>query len=298
MTDPVFLLSGVAKRYRFFQLTDLTLRLDPGQVMGLVGPNGAGKSTTLRILMGMVQHDRGDVRVLGRPMPTAEAAVKRDVGFVSDDMRLYGTQTLAWHMRLVARMSDTWDAAYADQLVGRFFLHRDQAIRLMSHGERMKATLLLVLARRPRLLVLDEPTTGLDPVARHEVLTELMDVVRDETRSILFSSHNTQDVERICDRIAFLDRGRVIEDSDTAVYLDRWRRLHLDVPPGATVPPVEGLVDTVRDGRLVTVTTNAYAPAFDGACMHAGIAVRDVQRMTLEEIFVATVMRDRRERAA
>ncbi len=298
MNEPVFSLSGVAKRYRFFQLTDLTLRLDPGQVMGLVGPNGAGKSTTLRILMGMVQQDRGDVRVLGQPMPACEAAVKRDVGFVSDDMRLYGGQTLSWHMRLVASVHDTWDAAYAEQLVGRFLLHRDQAIRLMSHGERMKATLLLVLARRPRLLVLDEPTTGLDPVARHEVLTELMQVVRDETRSILFSSHNTQDVERICDRIAFLDRGRIIEDSDTGAYLDRWRRVHLDVPPAATVPPTEGLVDTVRDGHLVAVTTSAYTPAFDAACVRAGIAVRDVQRMTLEEIFVATVMRDRRERAA
>lgn len=298
MTEPVFSLSGVAKRYRFFQLTDVSLRLEPGQVMGLVGPNGAGKSTTLRILMGMVQQDRGDVRVLGQPMPAAEAAVKRDVGFVSDDMRLYGGQTLAWHMRLVARVYDTWDAAYAGQLVDRFLLHRDQPIRLMSHGERVKATLLLVLARRPRLLVLDEPTTGLDPVARHEVLTELMEVVRDESRSILFSSHNTQDVERICDRIAFLDRGRVIEDSDTAAYLDRWRRVHLDVPPGTAVPSVDGLIDMVQDGRLVAVTTSAYDPALAAACEPAGIAVRDVQRMTLEEIFVATVMHHRRERAA
>jgi ABC-2 type transport system ATP-binding protein len=298
MTEPVLSLSGVDKRYRFFQLTNLHLRLEAGQVLGLVGPNGAGKTTTLRILMGMARQDRGDVCVLGRPMPANEAAVKRDVGFVSDDMRLYGSQTLAWHMRLVARVHDTWDEAYAHALVGRFLLHRDQAIRLMSHGERVKATLLLALARRPRLLVLDEPTTGLDPVARHEVLTELMDVVRDETRSILFSSHNTQDVERICDCIAFLDRGRVIENSDTEAYLDRWRRVHLDVPPGATLPPIDGLVDTVSAGRLVAVTTSAYAPALDAACMRAGIAVRDIQRMTLEEIFVATVMRDRRERPA
>lgn len=298
MTEPVFSLSGVAKRYRFFQLTDLNLRLDPGQVMGLVGPNGAGKSTTLRILMGMVRQDRGEVRVLGQPMPDAEAAVKRDVGFVSDDMRLYGSRTLAWHMRLVAGVHHGWDAAYADQLVSRFHLHLDQPIRLMSHGERAKATLLLVLARRPRLLVLDEPTTGLDPVARHEVLTELMEVVRDERRSILFSSHNTQDVERICDRIAFLDRGRIIEDCDTASYLDRWRRLHLDVPPAMALPPAEGLVDTVRDGHLATVTTSAYTPAFEAACVRAGITVCDVQRMTLEEIFVATVMRARQERAA
>ena len=92
--------------------------------------------------------------------------------------------------------------------------------------------LLLVLARRPRLLVLDEPTTGLDPVARHEMLAELMDVLRDERRAILFSSHNTQDVEQISDQITFIDRGRIIDSSDKETFLDRWRRLHLDVPSG------------------------------------------------------------------
>ena len=97
-----------------------------------------------------------------------------------------------------------------------------------------------MLARRPRLLLLDEPTTGLDPVARHEVLAELMDVVRDERRAILFSSHNTQDVEQISDQITFIDRGRIIDSSDKETFLDRWRRLHLDVPPGVDAADAAG----------------------------------------------------------
>jgi ABC-2 type transport system ATP-binding protein len=298
MSEPIVELIGVEKAYRFFRLADVHLRLDAGQVLGIVGPNGAGKSTTLRIVMGMIRQDRGHVRVLGRLVPGGEAAAKRDIGFMTDDMRLYGGETLAWHMRLVASVYGGWDARYADLLLQRFTLHADQTVRSMSHGERVKATLLLVLARRPRLLVLDEPTTGLDPVARHEVLTELMDVVRDERRAILFSSHNTQDVERISDRIAFLDRGRVLECSETGTFLDRWRRVHLDVPPGVSLPPLEGVVDTVATGRLVVITTNTYSSRFDEACRRAGAAVRDVQRMTLEEIFVANVMHDRRERAA
>ena len=298
MSEPVIELTGVEKRYRFFRLTNVHLRLEAGQVMGLVGPNGAGKSTMLRILMGMVRQDRGEVRVLGRPIPGEEAAAKRDVGFMSDDMRLYGGETLGWHMRLVAAVHDKWDTEYAGQLLQRFTLHVDQAIKAMSHGERVKATLLLALAHRPRLLVLDEPTTGLDPVARHEVLAELMDVVRDERRSVLFSSHNTHDVERISDQIAFLDRGRIIECRDKETFLDRWRRLHLDVPPGAAPPAVDGLVETIASGRSVVITTKAYTPELEEACAHAGAVVRDVQRMTLEEIFVATVMHDRGERAA
>jgi ABC-2 type transport system ATP-binding protein len=152
-----------------------------------------------------------------------------------------------------------------------------------------------VLARRPRLLLLDEPTTGLDPVARHEILAELMDVVRDERRAILFSSHNTQDVEQISDQITFIDRGRIIDSSDKETFLDRWRRLHLDVPAGAALPAVAGVTGTTVSGRVAVVTTKAYAPGLEAAYTSAGITVRDVQPMTLEEIFVANVMNNRRE---
>jgi ABC-2 type transport system ATP-binding protein len=263
--------------------------------MGLVGPNGAGKSTTIRMLMGMIRQDSGQVRVLGRSMPREQAAAKRDIGFVSEDMRLYGGATLAWHMRFVASIYPAWDGKYADLLVRRFNLHPDQTIKALSHGEHIKATLLLALARRPRLLLLDEPTTGLDPVARHEVLTELMDAIRDERRAILFSSHNTHDVEQISDVITFLDRGRVIDSSDKETFLDRWRRIHLDLPPAVAAPVLPGTVDTATSGRIAVVTTCAYSPDVHGICERAGITIRDVQRMTLEEIFVATVMSNRRE---
>jgi len=198
----------------------------------------------------------------------------------------------------VAPIYPGWDAAYATTLLKRFHLHPGQTIKALSHGERVKATLLLVLARRPRLLLLDEPTSGLDPVARHEILAELMDVVRDERRAVLFSSHNTQDVEQISDVITFLDRGRILESSDTGTFIDRWRRLHFDVPADVILPQAAGVVDTQRNGRVVVVTTSAYTPELDAFYTRAGATVRDVQRLTLEEIFVATVMHNRRETAA
>jgi ABC-2 type transport system ATP-binding protein len=295
MTAPVIELVNVWKAYRFFSLSDAHLRLEAGQIMGLVGPNGAGKSTTIRMLMGMIRQDSGEVRVLGRTMPREQAAAKRDIGFVSEDMRLYAAATLAWHMRFVASIYPDWDAKYADLLVRRFNLHPDQSIKALSHGERVKATLLLALAHRPRLLLLDEPTTGLDPVARHEVLAELMDALRDEHRAILFSSHNTQDVEQISDVITFLDRGRVIDSSDKETFLDRWRRIHLDIPPTLSMPVLQGAVDSTVSGRVAVITTSAYSPDLHAACERAGVTIRDVQRMTLEEIFVANVMANRRE---
>jgi ABC-2 type transport system ATP-binding protein len=298
MSEPVILLDGVEKSYPYFRLTDIGLRLEPGQILGFVGPNGAGKSTTLRILMAMVRQDRGSVRVLGRSMPREQAAAKQDIGFVSEDMRLHGSESLAWHMRLVADLCPAWDAAYATILVDRFNLHPEQHVRALSHGERIKAALLLALARRPRLLILDEPTTGLDPVARHEILAELMDVVQDERRAVLFSSHNTQDVEQISDQIAFIDRGRIVDAGDKETFLDRWRRLRLDVPPGIALPAAPGVVDTVTSGRQAIVTTRAYAPGFEAGYAAAGVGIHAVERLTLEEIFVATVMHNRRERAA
>jgi ABC-2 type transport system ATP-binding protein len=298
MTERVIEVAGVEKAYRFFRLTSVSLELEAGQIMGFVGPNGAGKSTLMRILMGMVRHDRGSVRVLGHPIPEEQAPAKRDIGFVSEDMRLHGNVSLAWHMKLMASIYPAWDVPYADLLLDRFNLHAEQQIKALSHGERVKATLLLALARRPRLLLLDEPTTGLDPVARHEILTELMAVIQDERRAILFSSHNTQDVEQISDQIAFIDRGRIIDASDKETFLDRWRRLHLDVPPGVELPGLPHVVETRTSGRIAIVTTKAYSPGLETIYQRAGAQVRDVQRMTLEEIFVANVMSNRREQAA
>lgn len=298
MSDRLLELAGVQKSYPYFKLRGVDLVLEPGQVMGFIGPNGAGKSTTLRILTGLVTHDRGDVRVLGHVMPIEQEAAKRDIGYVSEEMRLLSHASLAWHMRFVASVVPTWDAPYAAQLVRRFGLHPDQRARGLSQGQRMKALMLLALARRPRLLVLDEPMTGLDPVARQELLGELMDVMTDERRSILFSSHHTQDVEQISDRITFIDRGRIIESSDKEAFIERWRRLHAEIPLGAALPPVPGVVSVASAGRIAVITTRDFAPELPALYTQAGIRIRDVQRMTLEEIFVAEVMGSREERAA
>ena len=147
----------------------------------------------------------------------------------------------------------------------------------------------MVLARRPRLLVLDEPTTGLDPLARRQVLDELSAVLADEDRSILFSSHNTLDVEQISDQITFISNGSIVFSEDKEKLLDSWRRIRLQVPDDFTMPPTEGVVDVQRTGHLAVVTTNAYCEGNHAAFTSAGASISAVERLTLEEIFLASV---------
>jgi ABC-2 type transport system ATP-binding protein len=285
----------VSKTYPHFTLDRIDLELPAGTIMGFIGANGAGKSTTIRILMGLVRQDRGAVHVLGHAMPAEQAAAKRNIGFVSEDMRLYGPATLAWHIEFIRSIYPQWDQPYAESLLQRFDLKPQQRVKGLSHGQRVKAALLLALARRPRLLVLDEPTTGLDPVARQEVLAELMAVLADEERTILFSSHNTLDVEQISDQITFIDRGRIIASDSKETFLDRWRRLRLMLPPDTSLPELPGIVDVSGSGRLPVLTTNSFEPAMVSACNGMGATVQAVDTMTLEEIFVANV-HNRRER--
>jgi len=289
MNDIAVQFEGVSKKYAHFALDNIDLELPAGSIMGFIGANGAGKSTTIRILMGLVRQDSGSVNVLGHPMPAQQAAAKLDIGFVSEDMRLYGTATVAWHMEFIRSIYPRWDQPYAEKLLQRFDLKAQQKVKGLSHGQRVKAALLLALARRPRLLVLDEPTTGLDPVARHEVLGELMAVLADEERTILFSSHNTKDVEQISDVITFIDRGKIIDSNDKEIFLDRWRRMRLVLPQDTALPSLPGVIDVGGSTRLPVLTVSRFEPAMVSLCQDMGVTVNAVDPMTLEEIFVANV---------
>lgn len=282
-------LQGVTKQYDTFALQDVDLSLPEGQVMGLIGINGAGKSTLLRLLMGLIRADRGEVRVFGQALPDAQVAVKRDIGYASDDMRLYPGQSLRWHMDLIRRVYPSWDEAYAAHLIQRFQLRPAQMLGGFSHGQRVKALLLLLLARHPRLLLLDEPTTGLDPVARGEVLDALGDVLRDERRSILFSSHNTAEVEQIADVITFLHEGRVLASRDKEAFLDDWRRVLCRGNWDDAINALPGLASVRCSPPLIELKTSAFDHSTLPTLQALGLTVDSVEAMSLEDIFITTV---------
>ncbi len=293
MSDLAFEMNNVGKSYKHFQLSDLNLSLEKGTIMGFIGPNGAGKSTTIRMLMGLAHQDSGSIKVLGNEMPNDQVKAKWQVGYASEDMRLYEKATIEWHMNFVRALFPSWDEKYASTLLKRFDLNPKQIIKGLAHGQRVKAGLLMVLAKKPQLLILDEPTTGLDPVARHEVLNELLDVLLDEERSVLFSSHNTQDIEQLSDLITFIDKGKIIQSQDKESYLQSWRRIRLVLNENSVLPNLKGVIQQRQTGKHVVITANGFNNDMAETYKKCGAEIQAVETMTLEEVFVSEVQASR-----
>jgi ABC-2 type transport system ATP-binding protein len=289
MNELAIQLENVSKHFNYFDLNNINLTLPKGQIMGFVGANGAGKSTTIRIIMGLMQADSGKTTVLGQEMPKLQAQVKHNVGYSSEEMKLYGGKDLGWHMEFIKSIYPGWDDNYANELLHRFDLNLEQKIKQFSKGQHIKAQLLLVLARKPKLLVLDEPTTGLDPMARQEVNNELALILKDEERTVLFSSHNTADVEKISDQITFIDRGSIIDTNDKETFLENWRRIQVELPSNHPMVLMGNIVQIEQDGRLASVISNQFYPSILEAYQQQNIKVLAVENMSLEEIFLANV---------
>ena len=197
-------LNGLEKHYPGFDLK-IDLTLPQGCVLGLVGENGAGKSTTIRMLLGMTKPDGGSLRVLGK-----ELADKEEIGVVLDEPAFPECLSPRQLGKVMAGIFRSWDQAAYEKLLQKLSLPTDKKFKDFSRGMKMKLSIAVALSHRPRLLVLDEPTSGLDPVVRDEVVELFADFTRDEEHSVLISSHIVSDLEKICDYVAFLHKGRLL----------------------------------------------------------------------------------------
>lgn len=197
-------LRGLEKHYKDFDLK-LDLTLPAGCILGLVGENGAGKSTTIRLLLGMTRPDAGSVRVLGQ-----EKAPLEDVGVVLDEPGIPECLSPRQYGRVLAGIYKNWEQETYDGLLKKLDLPPNKAFKDFSRGMRMKLSIAAALSHKAKLLVLDEPTSGLDPVVRDEVVALFSDFTRDEAHSVLISSHIVSDLEKLCDYVAFLHKGRLL----------------------------------------------------------------------------------------
>lgn len=210
-------IKGVSKAYRDFTLDNLTLSLPEGSIMGLIGENGAGKSTTIKLIMNAVLPDSGSIEVLGRDNKGPEfAAAKEDIGVVLDEAYFPVSLNCKNVNTIMGLTYKKWDSDKYFGYVRKFALPENKPFKDFSRGMKMKLAIAAALSHEPKLLVLDEATGGLDPIVRDEILDIFNDFTRDESHSVLISSHIVSDLEKICDYIAFLHRGRLmfVEEKD------------------------------------------------------------------------------------
>lgn len=211
---------GLTRSYDKFTLDHVTFSIPGGTIMGLIGENGAGKSTTIRAILGLIRRDAGEVRFCGEPLTTDSKVLKEDIGVVFDNIAFYPELTVEMAGNICRESYTRWDDTYYQSLLQKFTLEPKKKIKDLSRGMKMKLSLAMAFAHHPKLLLLDEPTGGLDPVVRDDLLELFLDFVQDEDHAILLSSHITSDLEKAADYVTFLHEGKVLfsKPKDELIY--------------------------------------------------------------------------------
>jgi ABC-2 type transport system ATP-binding protein len=279
---------GLSKHYgSAVALAGLDLEVTEGEVFGFLGPNGAGKSTTIGLLLGFIRATAGRAEIFGLDVRAAARSVHRRIGYVPSTSDLWPSMTGAEVLRFLGRLHGGVDRAYRDELIERFQLEPDKKIRAYSHGNRQKVSLIAAFAGRPDLLVMDEPTGGLDPLMER-VFQECVDEARDAGRTVFLSSHILSEVDAVCDRVAMLRKGSLIEVGDLDV-LRGLASVRVEATLEGPVPDLsvlEGVDHVTADGHEVGCdVTGPMGPLLE-ALTAAGVSRLTTHEPSLEELFV------------
>jgi ABC-2 type transport system ATP-binding protein len=273
-------------------INNLNLAVPEGSVTAFLGPNGAGKTTAIKTMLGLHAPDGGSVNVLGHDSRKLPAKAFEQIGYVSENQRQPLWMTVQQLLDYCRPLYPTWDRDLEARLLKEFALPPEQKLRHLSRGQLMKAALLSSLAYRPRLVVLDEPFSGLDPLARDEFIRGLLELTEGENWTVFISSHDIGEVERLCDRVAIINEGRLQLHESTAALQQRVRRVTLAMPePVTELPPLpEHIILPEPSGRLLRYTDTAWddttSPS-QAAALLPGTMLEEVATLTLREIFVA-----------
>jgi len=281
--------SGLSRSFRRTQaLADVTFRVEPGQVFGLVGENGAGKTTLMNLAMGLLRPTAGTIRIFGMdPVMQPEKTLAR-IGYLSEDHDLPGWMRLHELMSYTAAFFPDWDQGYAERMREQFQLDPAAKVRQLSRGQRALAGLLCAMAHRPPLLLLDEPSSGLDAVVRRDILGAIIRTVADEGRTVVFSSHLLDEVERVADHVALIRQGRLVETGSMDSLKARHHRVTLRfAEPQARAPQPPGALAAQGSGREWTLTLEGDWPALQPALAALPAEIIEHTAPTLEDIFVA-----------
>ena len=266
------------KHYPGFTLDRVNLTLPSGCILGLVGENGAGKSTTIRLILNMMKNDGGSIRVLGAEQDENFSKVKEQIGVVLDDMGFPSCMTARQIGKMMKQLYRNWDEAMYQKTLKWLAVPMDKSFEKYSRGMKMKQSIAVALSHHPKLLILDEATSGLDPVVRDSFVDAVMDFTRDEENSVLISSHIVSDLERMCDYIAFMHEGKLLLCEEKDVLLERYGVIHVTNEQMEELDP-----EAILGKRISPYGVEAVA---DRTKIPEGFSVNPV---SLEELFVFMV---------
>jgi len=288
MSEQAIRVEGLERRFGRVRAVDgLDLTVPAGSVTGLLGPNGAGKSTTIQILMGLLRRDGGRVSVLGCDPARRDVEIRRRTGFVPEDPRPEPRFTAQGNLDFQRAFRPGWDRELERDLMERLELDGSKSARSLSRGQRAKLALVGALAYRPELLILDDPTSGLDPLARREFIEGILEVLSREGRTVFFSSHQVDDIERVADRVAMIKDGRLLYAAEMEEIRRHWRLIRLSFAggPAPEPPAIPGLRRWEPDGRAALALLDRYGPE-SRAALEELEAERETLPLSLEDIYV------------
>lgn len=266
----------LGKRYgRRWALRDCALSVPAGRVVGLVGANGSGKTTLLHLTVGLLEPTVGTITVLGA-RPGADAHQLARVGFLAQDAPVYPSLTVADHLRLGERLNHRWDAQLAEERIARLGLALGQRAGRLSGGQRSQLALTLAMGKRPELLVLDEPVSSLDPLARREFLADLMELVAEHKPTVVLSSHSLADVERVCDHLVVLANGQVRLEGSVDDLLASHKVLTGPRRDMSTTPSDQTVIRVSHTERQTTALVRTTAPIFDPRWAVSDVGLEDL----------------------
>ena len=282
--------------HRFGKLTavdDLRLDVPAGTVCGFLGRNGAGKTTTIQILMNLLQPTAGTAEVLGLDPVTDSLALRRQVGYVAENRVMYGWMRVRELIWFTGQFYETWNRGSVDALIDRFGLDPEQKVKHLSRGMNAQLALALALGHEPRLLILDEPASGLDVLVRRDFLESIIGLIQEEGRTVFLSSHLVHEVERVADRVAIIDKGRLVTDGTVDEVKGSVKRVAVRLPDGVDqLTDIEGLRQVHGAGPQRLLTVAEYGEAQAASIQAQGGRIVDVLKVSLEEAFVAHVQPD------
>lgn len=281
--EKAFECRGCVKKYPDFTLGPIDLDLEPGVVLGLIGPNGAGKTTFIQCLVGLLRTDSGDMNIFGRSNDLNKSEWKLDIGYVGDIHVFYERWSAEKNLHFVSRFYPDWSAEKAAELAERFQLPLKKRAKDLSTGNRVKLSLIMALAHSPRLLLLDEPTSGMDPVVRAEVLDVLFEILETGDRAILYATHILPEISRLVDEMAFIDNGRIRLRTPKEELSDRWRRITFRLPDGGVA--FKSAVNHRREGIEHEIISYDYQTTLTQIRDLGATNVRD-SHMSFEEIAI------------